>query len=335
MINTITYSEMRAFKTCRLKHHLSYVEMLAPKAPSKHLRFGTAIHEGLRVLHADGLEAGLTAFNASLDMEYARLENDPDVEIWDEDRAEWDAERELGQTMLTHYIVFNENQEPLEIIASPVKYAVKLRTPTGHKGRTILAGELDAIVRDTEGNLFVREDKTAKDINGRFILKLDVDDQCNTYLWAAHELDYDVKGVIYNVLAKWVPHAPALLKSGKLSMDKKQRTTLGLYLQAIAENELTKDDYTEMLDLLEAKGDTTFLRQKVYRNADEIQRIGNELYMTARDMAHPNIYRCPAFCEVMGCSVRSLCIEDTPEARLNFRVKTSKHEELEVENDAA
>jgi hypothetical protein len=188
---------------------------------------------------------------------------------------------------------------------------------------------MDGIVKDIHGNLFLLEHKTAASIDNKYISKLDLDDQVNNYIWGATQAGYPVKGVIYNVLAKWVPHAPALLKSGKLSTDKRQKTTPELYRQAIAANKLNVDDYADMLEHLDAQEDKTFLRLKVYRNDAEIDRIGRELYLTARDMAKPSIYRNPGACERYGCVVRSVCLVDSEDTRRDFRIKKSKHEELE------
>lgn len=333
MAKIVTQSEFKTFKSCRLKHHLQYVELLASKKPPGYFRFGSAIHKGLEVFHGNGHDS-VKAGNAFEDLyraEIHKLEANPDVDLWDEDRDEFEAEIELGRAMLRRYKSFNDSQRAFEIVALEQKFTVNLRTLTGRKSPVKLSGKIDGIVKDIHGNLFLLEHKTAANIDSKYEAKLELDDQVNTYLWAAIELGYPVSGVIYNVLAKWVPHAPALLKSGKLSTDKRQKTTYDLYVEAIAEHNLQAEDYSDMLDYLADQEDRTFLRLKVYRNATEITRIGRELYHVTRDMAKPTIYRNPASCERSGCTVRSLCIEDTPEARLNFRIKTSRHEELEME----
>ena len=337
-MRVITQSEIRAFKSCRLKHHLQYNELLASKKPPGYLRFGTAIHAGLEAFHkGEDYSLAECAFGDSYTEAVMKLEANPDVELWEEDRQEIEQEKQLGWAMLKRYVDFNASQEPLKVVSLEQKFTVNLRTPSGHKSPVKLSGKIDGIIKDIHGNLFLLEHKTAASIDNKYIAKLDLDDQVNTYLWAALELGYDVKGVFYNVLAKWIPQPPEILKSGKragrLSANKTMKTTHALYQGELDRWGLEPDEEErQMLSMLEAKGDQTFLREKVYRNRSEINRIGQELYLTARDMAKPHIYRNPAICERSGCTVRSLCIEDGPEARLNFRIKTSKHEELEDEN---
>ncbi len=328
-MRVVTFSEISTFKSCRLKHHLMYEELLAPRQPSRHLRFGKAIHNGLHDFHIGGCEMGIEEFAAKLDDEIKILRADPELELWDEDYQQFAEEHELGRAMLARYDAFNAAQEPLEVVELEYPFDVRLKTPTGRKSRTEIAGKVDGIVKDGYGNMFILEHKTAGSIDSKYIANLDLDDQINAYIWALAELGYPIKGVVYNVLAKWIPHPPELIKSGKLSTNKKQRTTFDLYMKAIEENGLAASDYTEMLDMLQVKGDKTFLRLKVYRNKTEIERIGHELYQAARDMAKPSIYRNPGACKLNGCSVRSLCIEDGPEARMNFRIKKARHEELE------
>ncbi|KKM73035.1 hypothetical protein LCGC14_1414490 [marine sediment metagenome] len=324
-----TNSEIKEYKNCHLRHYFGYIDLLAPKKPHEALRFGTAIHTGLEEYHTPNgsLPAAKLAFALSLKESIEQMQA-WGVEIWNEDREQFVAEEQLGVQMLTRYHDFNKTKDQFIPVSLEESFQVKVRTPRGYKSpTTIFAGKIDGIVK-LDGELWLLEHKTAASIDNKYITSLDLDDQVNTYLWAARELGYDIKGVIYNVLAKWAPKPPKLLKNGKLSTDKRQKTTHDLFFAAITKHNLLPVDYTDMLIHLEAQEDTTFYREKVYRNDAEFDRIGRELYAVSRDMAKPQMFRNPGACRLQGCSFRSICLEDTPEARLNFRIKEAKHEEL-------
>jgi len=74
-----------------------------------------------------------------------------------------------------------------------------------------------------------------------------------------------------------------------------------------------------------------FYREFVYRNEQELAEIGERLYWSYREITRPGRYPLlnPSQMACRGCPFWSLCIEDTPEARNNFVVKSSKHQELE------
>lgn len=334
---TITNSELKEFKSCRVKHQLGYVDLLAPKVKQNYFRFGEAIHIALETYHDPALEdkklmLALTEFSMFLNADLRRRENDPEQTLWDEDYDEFNDDLKLGLEMIHRYDQFHKTQYPFKVISLEHEFDTRLRTLTGNKSRINFAGRVDGIV-EWQGHLWLLEHKTAAYINPQYLKNLELDDQINHYLWAARAIGYDVIGILYNVLAKWVPHPPKLLKNGKLSISKTQKTTYKLYLQAIKDCGFKPSDYDEILNRLSMQEDQTFLRLPIYRSASEIDRIGRELYLAARDMANPRIYRNPGSCRLMGCTFRSLCLDEGVEARDNFRKKTRKHEELKEEHD--
>ena len=88
-------------------------------------------------------------------------------------------------------------------------------------------GTFDRLVIDRFGRWWILDYKTAK---GADTNKLDTDDQISAYLWAAEQwFQHKIHGFVYLQLTKEVPKPPRRLKNGSLSVDKKQKTTYGLY----------------------------------------------------------------------------------------------------------
>ena len=75
--------------------------------------------------------------------------------------------------------------------------------------------------------------------------------QASGYMWAAQRdpvlSQLDIKGVIFNLLLKTEVKPPKVLKSGKLSKDKRQATSIEMYRKAIADNGLNPADYEQFI----------------------------------------------------------------------------------------
>ena len=80
--------------------------------------------------------------------------------------------------------------------------------------------------------------------------------------------------------------------------------------------------------ILDAKGNTFFRRDVIYFNELEIEEAGQELYeiyKLMRDFHTPIKAPSPLCTRLRPCAYRTLCVEDTPEARLMFKERSHEN----------
>lgn len=147
-------------------------------------------------------------------------------------------------------------------------------------------------------------------------------------------------GFAVNVIRKKVPKKPPLLKSktkdGKPRISKAQGvdTTHELYLEAILENGLNPDDYQDVLDRLEKRGDVFHYREELAVGPEELRRWVEEtrielenIQRAERDPAN-HCTRTSGACNVFSlCPYHPLCWGDEQAARGAFRHRPA-HAEL-------
>lgn len=298
-------SERSNFKRCRRlwdftsqnRRNLESVKM------NKHLAFGIAVHVGLEhfydpegwdfpveVRTAKAISAFVDENNRQRDAESKALGG------LDDERIQEYAEREeLGTNMLAGYGKWAESRDNFRPVAVEQKFRIPIPTEDGGllvvDGRPVLYQvRLDLLVEDDDGYYWIGDHKTAgKEDNLTF---LELDTQLSSYVWAA-SLYYGemMRGFIYNELFKRYPEPPNVLKSGKLSQDKRQNTTYELYLEAIEAHGLDPAPYDGMLDYLREQPNTYFRRTQQHRSARELAVQGTYVLDEARDMYDdPAIY---------------------------------------------
>jgi hypothetical protein len=177
-------------------------------------------------------------------------------------------------------------------------------------------GTVDRVVVDKLGRWWILDYKTAK---GADTNKLDTDDQISAYIWAAEQwFQHPIYGFIYLQLTKDVARAPKRLKSGELSVDKKQKTTYQLL-----RNEIIKDHgavqkapmkLIEFLNTL-AEGETEegdrFIRwDLVKRSQAQLLATYNHIMGELQSMINPNLYLYPNPTRdcIWDCPLRDVCI---------------------------
>jgi hypothetical protein len=183
---------------------------------------------------------------------------------------------------------------------------------------------MDAVVQDNAtGRYGIIDHKTARDFGEGYFDKLDMDEQCTSYMWAAQEyakandLPYTkIDFVIYNVLRKCVIKPPTVLeKSGKLSCNRAmESTTYDLFMQSVKENNLAwqlEDPKTQgYVEWLKEEGDSLFIRRaEVRRNAHEIDYLAERIQLEISDMFAASVYPNPTgdwYC--LRCPFRSPCL---------------------------
>jgi len=288
------------------------------------LIFGEAIHKGLEAYYKSNTRSvtdAHAAYLAQWKTEYDRLYDlyrglfDYGIE------EEWEMYEEKGLRMLAYYDVYDRQfpfwDEVLEINIEERSF-VEILSPAGRaanlyptEGKPLLSGRIDLVVKRKDG-IWIVDHKTAQSTYDA--RALDVDDQLTGYCYIYWRLTGEIpRGAIYNALIKEPPGPPRVLKDGSLSRDKAQRTTYDLYLEAIRENHLVIEDYTEILDYLQDKGwHQFFVRDTVQRNIEELESFEDRLYAEYQDMElalrnemnrypNPSQFNCPA------CPIVPLC----------------------------
>lgn len=311
------------FRSCRLRWHFSSMTRLnlEAMAPPRALWMGIGIHEALAAYYGTGEDAPDAYENwchnsiGKITKEYPGL---------DEERlTAFDDDLELGVGMLQHYVhwVTSGGHDNWEVIAVEDKIEIpdfiKLDTPievsNGQSTEQLhtlpLKGRGDMLVRSLEDRRYwVVEHKTALQIDtGRLILE----EQPTVYQHTmGKKYDVEIAGVLFNFLRKKIPSIPKLLVSGEgLSKAKNIDTTSEVYRGCIREHGFNEEDYTDILDILDEKGNTFFLREAVVRSQAETTNVMDRLKMVGNDMFNdPVIYPAPEPMKCRMCPFQAPCI---------------------------
>lgn len=192
-------------------------------------------------------------------------------------------------------------------------------------------GTIDKMVIDKFGRWWLVDYKTAK---GADTNKLDTDDQIGAYIWAAAILfDRPIYGFIYLQLTKDAIQEPRRLKSGELSVDKRQKTTYSAYKAALIEdygsviNAPSKHvQYLNELACAETPEGDRFIRWDfIKRNDAQLLSTARCIYAELSMMLNPQLVCFPnptRDCS-WDCPVREACIaqdrEETDTLEIFFK----------------
>lgn len=256
----------------------------------------------------------------------------PNVEVVQE---EFEFHRELGIGMMEFYKHYAEKNDDFIVVAAESSFSIPLefealdrREESPNYGKMLevhARGKRDAVVYFTETDKFALIDhKTAERVDEDYFAKLDMDEQCSTYLWATlHEQDAPwtaktVDRVIYQALRKRYPKPPTITTKDLPSINRQQEgTTAEMFKDSILghpmreawfqQDEKAQNYYTFLLE----QGDENFItRELVTRNKYEIASTERHIKMIAQEMVgDPMIYPNPNgtwLC--LHCAFRSPCI---------------------------
>lgn len=284
-------SEYQDFLNCRKKWYYGWVEKLTPVRPDNKLFFGVMFHKWLEVFYKNNCN------ELQADLETSVWLNEQDTSGMEQ--VGYDDMQELFKGVRQNYLTkYHESDKRLKVLGTEVEFIVKLEDDM------FMTGTID-LVYEIDGKIRFMDHKTVSSIQ-MYIEKAQMDRQISRYWWALkmiaagvgrvrdkendlwvrwNELEgKEIDGFDYNLIGKDFPKEPKVLKSGKLSTDKAQRTTYNKYLAKIAELNLDIRDYTEMLDMLQAKPDTFLQRIDVLRTQSELEAAAWEFSYTAGDI---------------------------------------------------
>ena len=164
----ISHSQIFNYLNCSLYYRFKFIEGLLPERISIALPFGSAIHAAIemyyRALKNHGREESLKSlhdrFQTCLELD---LDNTSIPIIFKKDTPDRDAAIKMGKKMLS---LFHENivqtvQSLHEIVAVELPLAATLYTDEDEPTDFKLAGILDLVLRDENGEILVVDNKTA------------------------------------------------------------------------------------------------------------------------------------------------------------------------------
>lgn len=163
------------------------------------------------------------------------------------------------------------------------------------KGRRLI-GYFDGII-ERNGHTYILERKTARTVDENYLHNLLWDEQASIYAYAASELGLEIKGILYDIIQK-------------ASIRQKKNEIETAFVKRLQEWYKDPSRYT---------------RHLVTRNNSQLEALANDVRDVALDITvterEQRWYRNPAACQIFGCPFRSICLEDTPEARTEFQTK--------------
>lgn len=273
----LTYSSIAAFKSCRRRYQYRYVDGIEQKDRPVYFDFGTAIHLALAKHYA-----GVKPMDVVAAIEAYFADNAP-AQDESERLLKWTEARYMAVAMYNNYLR-RWPQEAFKVKDIEKPFELPIHDVRGMEFPDMkLAGKIDMVAE--ENGLWVVEHKSAKSIDTNYKRKLTLDAQSLIYLDAAERIySQKVNGVIYNVLAKSVPEAPAVLKSGQLSQAKNQNTTPELYREAIAANHMDESSYADFLAYLESNRREYHYREYLTFTEEDRDEWHRELWQIASDI---------------------------------------------------
>jgi len=255
--------------------------------------------------------------------------------------------RELGIGMMTFYKDYAARNDSFEILIPEHTFsvpiwdyendriltAIDVREESPNYGKTLevhARGRIDAVGVYPNGKMMMLDHKTAEVMGEDYFEKLEMDEQCTSYLWALEvEASYydlshrgqPVEELIYNVLRKAMPQPPTILKSGMFSVDRTNESTTYPLLSAWLDENLPgwqqlpgllNEKQQNYLDYLRDVGDEQFIiRKAVRRNKHQLANAGKRLYLEALDMLDPNVRIYPNLSndwKCQKCAFRAPCL---------------------------
>jgi hypothetical protein len=324
----ISFSDIDSFLRCRQQWDFKSANRQSIRhktTPKLYLTLGTAVHKALEA-NARGQDP-VAALEAYLTLE-REVKIDAYVEEygfqpWGSELKEFDETSELAMGLVHQYFEHYGRDNPLgdqglEYVGIEVPFKIDI---TEHLGfnlskpgtRVFFVGTLDALAVNEFDDLFIVENKTYSTKPDSEMIQWHF--QSMGYAVALRWLTgLDVAGGLYNGIAKKLISEPKVLKSGLLSVDKRQSTTYSRMAQAIRENGEDESDsrFSEILSHLRSideQGDTRFFyREKFFFTDEQLAAWETDfLHIVVEMLDNPRIYRTIPFKGCGDCWFSDLC----------------------------
>lgn len=295
----IRTSDRMMYRRCRRRwgwnSHLR--QNMGPKEHASPLWFGSGFHFALEDYHgAKRFSSAVAAFEA-----YTAATKKRGNMILP---ADLDELVELGRGMLEYY----ESQwlvarDPLTTYVHngvpqvEVNFRVDIPFDATHYGydRVVYSGTLDRVAIDEDGQIWIVEYKTAKQMQTMHFAN---DSQVSSYCWAGNLLyGQPIAGVIYQQHRKDVPKEPRYLANGRISTDKRQLIThrslrqhlINVYGTVLNAPKDQVDFLNWLVNQESLEADKFIRRDKVYRNFHQAEAEGVKILMEVEEMLNPEL----------------------------------------------
>ena len=319
--SVIRTSHRRAFKKCRRAWDWGVREGWEPKSRPMPFDFGTAIHAGLQVYYNPELKLvipkhriamAVGAFIQVMNDQYERFANLVNS-IDQEDMDSWSDHVRLGKGMLTDYAEYDLVHHRFTPIAVETTFDIPIPglICDCHGLPVLYEIRFDVLAEDEDSELILVDHKTTDNFYEDTEEFLALDEQMKSYAWGVWaRFGRRVSGVVYNELKKEIPEPPKVLKNRQLSIDKRQNTSLKLYLQAIRATGQRQELYTPFLEYLEQNPRERFRHFRIEYNTQELNQQVEQIRNEAIEMINPNIsvYPNPSRMNCRTCQFKAPCL---------------------------
>jgi len=191
-IHVVSYSEMDTFRQCPHKWDLSYQQRWRPPETSRALAVGSLWHAVLEQHYL-----AIMAKQAGEDAPAVGREGEKQIStLLHDESGEQSEEQVLVEWMYAGYLDQYGLDPEWTILAVEWAGEFWLPTPRGTRSRLRLKMRLDLIVRDPNGNIWVVDHKSGRDLPRARMLEMD--DQFGLYTWGLHQLGKRALGAIYS-----------------------------------------------------------------------------------------------------------------------------------------
>lgn len=327
----ISFSDVEAFLRCREMWDIKSANRQSIRhkvSPKLYLDLGTAVHKALEAQYegADPLATVNEYMDEQKEVRTAAYVEEHGFQPWPVEFKEFDETRELALALVGQYFDRYGTANPIEdqglnYIGMEVPFKIDITdmigwnysNPRATVQRVYFVGTLDALAIDEHDGLFVVENKTYTASPDSELVQWHW--QTQGYAVALRWLTgLGVAGGLYNGIAKKVIAEPKVLKSGLLSVDKRQATTLARYLDAITRNGEAVSDprFHDILSILRSyddQGDTRFhYREKFFFSDEQLESWETDfLHIVVEMLDNPRIYRTVPFKGCGDCWFSDLC----------------------------
>ena len=171
----ISHTRAGCWRSCRRKYYWSYVRGLRSPATSPAMELGRVGHLVLQSY-------------------YLNMNEEKAMEVLEDPKNEIDeATYEHAYELLPRYFDACRSLDNFKVMATEKWFDLPLGGERGHR----LIGIVDGLLQRNDGSMWLLEHK----FSGRISTKhLDIDPQTSIYVLAAKSLEWDVKGVLFNII---------------------------------------------------------------------------------------------------------------------------------------
>jgi hypothetical protein len=321
MSRSLSFSEVSTAQTCKARWAFSYGGQLTggTTLKSRHvlpiLRDGRAWGAGVAAWHERSSQT-LLAYVEALDVMRQSLDEDlafmKDAGVMTNATLDQrnDAMGRL-ERMFHHYTSLSEPLANLTRLEDTIDVAVPSRSGKRGSSRYRFGAKIDGFTEAEQNADWIVEFKLRKKLNPRWFIELAR--QYLYYAWARQrESGRRVIGIVVDERLNAIPNLPKILRSGRVSSDKDQLTTVPFYLAACEQAGQDPDPETVMA--LQAR--TWQQRVFVLFRPDELEEAGRELVSAAkdiRDLDSGELYPVRNASQIVcnGCRFKRICKDPT------------------------